>query len=694
MNINLMGTEPICAYPQRRSSRILFSVAWLITFCLLTSSQAQAETFTVEVRVFCPASLQTDAGGNPVVDASGNLHVDASFGVQSMQWVPCSGVMVTALDSDTFTDEYCGMAYTDSTGWARFTGRCSDLTGKPDVYLVLSSVSPLGFSVGTHDYTWWDAVVDGVTTFLTGGLVPALQAAGAVDLPNFVMSHESARWITEEVHPSDGATLNWGNRVMGEDFRTTTPATSNNPPLWAARQFWATTYAMQMLRTGTLYRPHYFYYTVDHAFFGSPTTIWDTIIVDEDNFRNQAHWMLRATPHEIGHVIHNRYHGSYHHWITSDALSYAREHQRCVGQTHVLGWYEGFANFIENYVFRAEPRGVVDWTSASSGGNAHTYSDVEVWAGCAGNGSPGFHVEGNVEDFLNTLYYGPEQRNLNVNANRHASEFSCSPGFARRQVGNSWMCEKERLVMCRIGQETLLVDYSGTIDACEYCPSQELTPPLIGDPPQSSTPPDCPPGSLCVANPSIFAPGAPGVPYTPPQNTGSSSVTITINPDGSSTSSGNTAGNTNSPEDGSSNSEPTCSTRTVSCDIFANGTGSFTLQHQTGHDVCLETRTANWTPPANPAAPSDLRLDGTEGEVIAATTAGPREWFALPVLDEVIQFVDVAGSGPHRLQEFWGAVIGDWCRSARDPWGRKYFCHPDASAIFRQDIDALGTLHW
>ena len=48
---------------------------------------AAAETFIVRARVFCPASLELDAVGNPVA-------IDASFDDASVQWVPCAGVKV------------------------------------------------------------------------------------------------------------------------------------------------------------------------------------------------------------------------------------------------------------------------------------------------------------------------------------------------------------------------------------------------------------------------------------------------------------------------------------------------------------------------------------------------------------------------------------------------------------------------
>lgn len=662
----------------------------ILLLSLILSAPVGAESFTVQAQVQCPASLSMDASGNTVLDAT--------FATPSIQWVPCAGVLVTAKDADTDWDDYCGSAFTDSAGRVNFAAQCSDdaVSGPPDVYLEISARSPLGFEVGTHDYGTWEIIGEVLATVATNGLYAlgeALAAAGG-ELPPALMAFDTARWVSNQRDGNQGAVLNFGSLAMGDDFDhagspSASPTLDNEPPAWAARQFWATSYSVQTLRNNTTRLPMYFRYMVDNSFLGSPTTLWDTVIVDEDRFRNDATWMLAATPHEIGHVIHNTYHSGYQHWLFEDGLHYAKTHFGCGSDTLILAWYEGFANFIGDLVFHADPRGVQDTGLAVGDPATSTYVPFDPWANCASNantaaGRFGFAVEGNVEDVLTTLYLGPRTGLFDLNHSPHDSEFVCPTGWERYQSNGQWECRRERRPVC---SATLLVDAANFVDHCQVCiESWSDIQPL------STT--ACPEGQLCLAGSFVYdgdlGAFTPTVPEDEPPPT--TSITVEVNEDGSVT--------VNEPpeNDASGSSEPDalCFAQPTRCGQYdQDGNTQISLYRQFGEDRCFSSRQSTWDPPQNPAGPVPTpRADGTPSGIITATTAGPREWFAFPNLDDIIGWVVASGSGEHRLQEHWNATLRDFCRNRTDAFGRSYFCHPDHSAEFRQDVNALGTLQW
>jgi hypothetical protein len=107
----------------RRPARRLTALLWLIQAIaggalLLGASAARAETFDVAVRVVCPAAWNTALDR---LDTSFSTHVD----------VPCAGIRVVSMDADPPADEYCGSAYIDSRGVARFDQerRCARVSG-------------------------------------------------------------------------------------------------------------------------------------------------------------------------------------------------------------------------------------------------------------------------------------------------------------------------------------------------------------------------------------------------------------------------------------------------------------------------------------------------------------------------------------------------------------------------------------
>ena len=385
-----------------RSSIIAAVAAALVGLAL--GPPARAETFTVAARVLCPASL---AGGV----------LDSSF-TTTPSFVPCAGIRVTAMDSDALWDDYCGAAYTDSQGRVRFSATCGDGDGSPpDIYLKIEGRSALGFSVGTHDYTFWDALVDVLSLGLSlGATVP-------FEMVDYLTKHATYAWITGgERAGANNTPIDFGDVCIGAARETRDRCQihgldRDNPiSIFAARQFWAAQYSMQRLRAATSRWPMDFNYTVDSP-VGFPTTVWDTVVVNGNLAINEPARMLTATPHEIGHVIYNTYHSDNPHWMT-DVTDYMTNHDYCeAGHFMTLAWYEGFANWVRHVAF-----GRHDWLT-----NRLT---LPLRTGpCAD--APGFDREGNVTAVLDALYFGPVD-----NAQRAAldpAQFSCPAGFTRQQ---------------------------------------------------------------------------------------------------------------------------------------------------------------------------------------------------------------------------------------------------------------------
>jgi len=648
----------------------IHSFALCLSLLALTAPAA-AENFHVEARIYCPASLTLDPAGRTVADES--------FSDASIQFVPCSGILVEAMDADDDWDDHCGSAFTDSSGVVSFGARCSDPTGLPDLYLKVSSRGTTDFSVGTYDFTFWDTVADVLVTFGTLGLGVALQATGVAPLPNWVVSHSTAEWVTPEGVIGNGQFRNFGRMAIGDDFDAidrihhatdvaTLPAGANTTAFHAARQFWAVNFAMERIHAGTRLVPMHFDYTVDHALFGSPSTLWDTVIVHDGEFAANPSIELDKTAHEIGHVVHNTFHSGYNHWIALDALSYAKRHEMCKSDTLILAWYEGFAHFISDYVFRAELRSASD-----SAGAPYQPFDTS----CAG----GFAIEGNVRNFLSAMYYGLEER---VHpAPPSDDEFWCRNGETRVWDGNRWQCQWQHQAMCDFTAQTLR-DEQGNVDYCRRCPDPLQPSPVTILGGSSWDRGDCPEGQNCLAfdSPIQVTPVLP----PPSGSQGSSSITLTINPDGSVTTTGSNSGGSS----GGSNPPPECSEEPISCQLVSPPGVSSSVSRVAGADMCTLFQEANHTPPTNPAGARTLRRDGTFGEMLSTTHGGSRAWFGLPSLDEMIALVMNNGSGEHRLQEHWNQGIGSFCRGS-DGHGRDFFCNPDESALFLQHTNTLGS---
>ena len=55
------------------------------------------------------------------------------------------------------------------------------------------------------------------------------------------------------------------------------------------------------------------------------------------------------------------------------------------------------------------------------------------------------------------------------------------------------------------------------------------------------------------------------------------------------------------------------------------------------------------------------RPDGTPDMTIGRDPTGARAWFSLPDLDEVMDWVNDAGTDGHRASEYWEGWIRPWC---------------------------------
>lgn len=373
-----MGSRPL----------VLVAARSLALFLAFAASPACAERFTVAARVTCPTSMVASPVG-PVADPT----------FSQMQRMPCAGMRVTVRDSDPLWDEYCGSAYTNSRGEVRFDAECSDFSGRPSVYLEVEARSALGFSVGTHHLSFFEALWFGIESLVglaTGG---ALLPVAAID---FLTSHKTLSWVSPERQlPRPGEILDFGEQKIGGIFNGDRSA-SRTTSEFAAHQFWITHYSKLKFDAGMSGRMMDFNYSVD-APLGHPTTLYDTVVVDEELFLKRHNDMLNATPHEMGHLLYNGLHSDFVHWLT-DAPDYMTTHAQCEdGHFQTLAWYEGFGNFMRDYVYQTWDWANGDWTP--------TYRPSH---GCARNAAGalapdlgGLQLEGNVQGILNGVFYGP-----------------------------------------------------------------------------------------------------------------------------------------------------------------------------------------------------------------------------------------------------------------------------------------------
>lgn len=427
--------------------------------CVLAGSTAHAERFSVTARIFCPASWN-----------SGPETLENTFTSAPLN-VPCAGIRVVAMDADPGFDEYCGGAFTDSRGMVSFGGECGDTAGgRPEVYLEVQGRSVNGFTVGVPSWHPLDPIIEGLERGLDVG-VPL-----PVPVVDKLRRQSVFDWLGSERLVGEGGRLDLGDLAIGGGGPVS---------LMAARQFWIAQYTMFRLRAGTRYLPMDFKYTVN-APIGFPTTVYDTVNVGHTRNEGQdAADALRATAHEIGHVLYNSYHSSMTHWLL-DAPDYMTDHGRCdTDHFQTLAWYEGFANFVRDYVFQKWDWPAADWTA-----------EFEPFAGCAlTSGEVDMSVEGNVQGMLNAIFFGPVPQAVRDGIGQpKAEDFSCPPGQTRIVTAAGVVeCERQEPASCARG--LLDVDRTGDIDQClQVVPDPSCRPRQSCEPVEQVVASSCPAG--------------------------------------------------------------------------------------------------------------------------------------------------------------------------------------------------------
>jgi hypothetical protein len=566
-------------------------------------SPALASSFEVTVRILCPASFLVGAG------PGGATLLDPTFATAVN--LPCAGIRVVAMDSDRGFDEYCGAGYTDARGTARFRAECGDMVNRlPEVYLRIEGRSVNGFSVGVApppgierilqqlEDTWERFVEDGAP-------IP-------VPLLDELRAHQTFAWLSPLGRVRDGTPVNAGTLAVGGGGAVS---------FLAARQFSAAQYAMFRLGAGTRYRPMPFYYNVNVPIpsFALAFTAYDTVVVDR-TFTGAAASpaTLATTAHEIGHVLYNTYHSDVLHWV-GDALDIFgfRASPVCGSVSLGLAWYEGFADFVRDYVHQ-----LFDFPS-------FTWVTAPPPPGCAAPGAPGdMSVEGDVEGLLNNVFFGPVRMPINPTSGPLA--FSCpdgstpvasaASGVPGGRLGGAPECTVVVPGACPDG--TLVPDLNGLADACAVSVEDRR----------------------CAAERRRLARTS-GVPA-----------------------------NFSCPYD------PTIRMQGLSCSggpVVVRG----------GPDGCPTRVPATHSVPAgNPR----LRPDGSPDMMLAAAASPPGglAWFSLPVLDDVMAWVDTAGIDAHRGREFWLGWIRPWCLRADGSLRRRY-CDPTRSPTFLGELTTL-----
>lgn len=573
--------------------------AWRLVILLgalaATPLSASAATFDVNATILCPASLTAAGTFNPAFTTAVNR--------------PCAGIRVVAMDSDPGFDEYCGAGYTDARGRVLFRAECGDtIRPLPDVYLRIEGKSLEGFSVGVVETDALDRLVDGLEhaweRFVEDG-VPI----GIPELDVF-RKHQTFAWLSPtSMQVREGGSLGFGALIIGAPG---TGAVS----VMAGRQYWAAQFAMFRLGAGTRYRPMHFNYTVDAPL--PPITLaftaYDTVVIDfTRSVGPRAAAALRSTAHEIGHVLYNTYHSDNLHWV-GDCLGVFcfRNSDRCASVHLDLAWYEGFADFVRDYVHQIWNWPTWSWTTAPPP------------PGCALEPPPpppgvvavDMSVEGNVEGLLNNVYFGPVRPALLTAANPTSGglAFGCPDGITMPSPappGGNLVCPVTAPVTCATG--TLAVDATGARDACRD---------WVDDPRCARAPNRTSPNFSCPYDP---------VPQTNPTSCAGVRATVP------------------------------------------------------GRDTCTTLVPATHTLPNGRPRP---RPDGTPDMQLGTARTGGQAWFSLPTLDDVVGWVDEAGTDDHRAKEFWDNRIRPWCTRG-DGSLRDRYCHPLRSPSFAGELLTL-----
>lgn len=377
----------------------------LVIACIAAGTRAEAQVYKIKGKFLCPHYIRSDG------------EWDFNFQHGNRRFLPCDGMHVVALQPGTFGNSYCGEDYTahDGSIGIRASTECSG-----DVYLVAEASSLQGFHVGTHTFPWARTLAkDILLAYLAATLTGDPQAVTPLpdDAYDFLVDNDVFTWAspTKSVNVGTGDTVDFGTFELG-----ITPDSRDDR---AGKAFWMTGLALRIIEYSG-YIPSNPAIVVDHPIFGTPTTIWDTILFKDSDAGdpNKSRNMFRSIPHELGHATYNPYHSGQAHWL-QDATKYIANHCLCepLG-TLRFSWYEGFADFVESYVYAyaLQNSGGLKATEALDAAGDPYY---HVFRGCysddAHEGDPcspidracttasvGLNHEGNVQALLDQIYFG------------------------------------------------------------------------------------------------------------------------------------------------------------------------------------------------------------------------------------------------------------------------------------------------
>lgn len=363
---------------------------WLLVTTLavgwLLPKLAQAESFKVKVKVLCPAYFKS---------VNGVTVFDPNLASKVPELVPCPGIKVKAKDADPDWDDTCGSGYTNLEGKAEFNASCDDVTGKPDVYVEVYAKSVHGWEITAFD--WLEATAGSLASVAT------ISVVGDLDDAVTASDEYSVRDSTEK-HPSNNATLDYGTVGVGD-------AGDN---IKSRREFVGSLFFLSDLSVRTMQAIGYESPLLDNtnwvidSIVGSPTTIWNDIVIDASARDNNSKAIdhLQAAAHEFGHVFHNERHSGEAHWL-NDAVHYMHHHSSCDKFSERFGWYEGFANFVRDVVY--DTASTVSNDTLTTGGvvklrHKSLWEPFAIAVNDCDDKSP--KLEGNVESVLVDWYFG------------------------------------------------------------------------------------------------------------------------------------------------------------------------------------------------------------------------------------------------------------------------------------------------
>jgi hypothetical protein len=203
-------------------------------------------------------------------------------------------------------------------------------------------------------------------------------------------------------------------------------------------------------------------------------------------------------------VLYNTYHSGIEHWLI-DGPDYMTSHSRCdTDHFLTLAWYEGFANFVRDYVLQEWDWRTSDWASFPPGAGCAINGD-----GAVDSGLQGIHIEGNVQALLNNVFYGPVRLNQRTEIGQvKPADFTCPVGQRRIESAQGIVeCEREVPTTCE-GTRSPIVDQNGNIDQCRDLVRDLGCPDLA-----PGEPGDCPlieqwRASRCPSGRAVRRPGA------------------------------------------------------------------------------------------------------------------------------------------------------------------------------------------